>query len=258
MDAPNPYEPPLLVIEGDAITDRFPSIINFQVKNENIVVATNSGGETLFIFRHPMLLFRDFLAALSFLATFIVTSVLLFSTIRFIPGLYSPPVGPTLIAMAACTAIAICVSILAFYFVSPHFQFAVFASDAPRVSLYSVRYHFFGFYRTFNATNRDSHEQAKVHLRGNNLEAIPHQASFPTLHLIRLEDSGFSLSALTPQATPTDSPIPQPLGTAQFLGNELCFRSQIPESMPMDQKLLAISLLVLALIDPAKSQMFLR
>lgn len=254
MDAPNPYEPPQPVIEGDAITDRFPSIINFCVKNENAVVATNSEGETLFIFRRPMLLLRDLIAALGFVAILIVVSVPLISATLFFEGASSP----TIIVVSIITAIAIWISILAFYSFAPRFEFAVFASDAPRVSLYSVRYHFFGFYRTLKAANRDSHEQAKVHLRGNNLEAVPHQDSFPTLHLTRLEDSGFSLSALTPQATPTDNPIPQPLGTAQFLGNELCFRSQIPESMPMDQKLLAISLLVLALIDPAKSQMFLR
>lgn len=254
MDAPNPYQPPQPIIEGEVITDRFPSIMNFRVKNENAVVATNSEGETLFIFRRPMLLLRDILAALGFVAIFIVDSVPLISVTLFFEGAN----GPTIIVVSIFTAIAIWISILAFYSFAPRFEFAVFASDAPRVSLYSVRYHFFGFYRTLKATNSDSLEQAKIHLRHSNLETVSNQASFPALHLTRLGESGYSLTALTPQATPSDNPLSQPLGTAQFLGNELCFRSQIPPSMPMDQKLLAISMLVLALIDPAKSQMFLR
>lgn len=254
MTHPNPYEPPQPVIEGAAITDRFPSIVIFYAKNDKEIVAANSEGEELFIFRRPTLLIRDLIAALGFVAIFIIVSAPLISVTLLIEGAH----GPTLIAVSIFTAIAIWVSILAFYYVSPRFQFSAFATNAPRVRLYSICYHFFGFYRILNATNRDSHEQAKIHLRGNNLEAIPHEDSFPALHLTRLGESDFSLTAITPQTSDAANPITQPLGSAQFLGKQLCFRSQIPPSMPMDQKLLVFSLLVLALIDPAKSHMFLR
>lgn len=263
MDKPNPYEPPQVPSNHVEPISTWQGTITLEFPNHHSFVAMDDNGETLFTFRRPSSLLLDIFSAFLALVTLILSAFffavffgIMFDILHNAQDLLGNNfflIGEVL-AISVIIVLPFWVASYAFYAILYRFSFSTFAATNPHAPLFTVGYRFRRQYKTLDVLDRLNNKIAEIHSTtyGYQLKLTTAQP-FSAIQLTQHKDFRCSLSAESPHST-----SPTLLGEAQWQDRQLLFHSQLPSTLPQDSKLLALNLLAVAFINPAKSRLFLR
>lgn len=259
MNQPNPYEPPHL--DSYRPTVVLSNTLIFTLSSEGSIEAVDDKDEVQFAFRRPISFVMDYTTILSGLTTLALSAAILFPLCIAVCQLawaHQARLGELLTNLAVFTAAAICVFLqlwlarMVLYTITPRFEFSIFVENSPQTPLLTIHNRFAVRYRKLHVRNRLDAAVAKIHVRSNSYIAeLSDSLQLSAIQLLLRADQSYSLTA-----QPVGNSVPKDLGTAKFLGNQLVFHSQLSPSMSEDEKLVALALIAIILINPAKSRLF--
>lgn len=259
MDQPNPYQPPHL--DSYRPTVVFPDTLIFSLTNERSIEAVDDKDEVHFEFRRSTSFVMDYTLILSGLATLVLSAFILFPLCIAVCQLawaHQARLGELLTNLAVFAAAAICVFLqlwlarMVLYTITPRFEFSIFVENSPQTPLLTIHNRFAVQYCKFHVRNSLDAPVAQIRVRRNSYVAeLSDSLQLSTIQLLLQADQSYSLTT-----QPVGNSVPKDLGTAKFLGNQLVFHPQLSPSMSEDEKLVALALIAIVLINPAKSRLF--
>ncbi len=250
MNDLNPYEPPQIP-SNDHVEppSAFPDAITLEFKNYYSFTFIRPASPLLDIFSAFLAVVTFILSAFFFIVGFSMTRGLLAPLDALLDNNFIP-----ILAISICIGLPLWITSYAFYAILYRFSFSTFAATNPHIPLFTIGYRFRGQYKKLDVLDRLDNKIGEIHSTtdGYQLKLSTAQA-FSAIRLTQHKDYCYSLTAESP-----NSDSPTLLGEAQWQDRQLLFHSQLHSALPSDSKLLALNLLAVAFINPAKSRLFLR